>query len=93
MPAKDDMPSMVKRSPKKAQDTYVKTHDHAEEEYGQGERAHRTALAALKHSFEKSGDHWSRRRRRAQATPRPPVVAHQGEDRRRGWTRTPASST
>src|SRR3982750_227887 len=58
MPAKDDMPSTIKRSPKKAQDTYVETHDHAVEEYGEGERAHRTAFASLKHSFEKSGDHW-----------------------------------
>jgi cation transport regulator ChaB len=58
MPARDDMPSTVKRSPKKAQETYAKTHDHAVEEYGEGERAHRTAFASLKHSFEKSGDHW-----------------------------------
>jgi cation transport regulator ChaB len=58
MPARKDMPSTIERSPKKAQDTYVKAHDSAVEEYGEGERAHRTALAALKHSFEKVGDHW-----------------------------------
>ena len=58
MPAREDMPSTIKRSPKKAQDTYVKTHDSAVEEYGEGERAHRTAFSALKHSFEKVGDHW-----------------------------------
>jgi len=58
MPGKDDLPSTLKRSPKKAQETYAKTHDHAVEEYGEGERAHRTAFASLKHSFEKSGDHW-----------------------------------
>ncbi|MGI5240814.1 ChaB family protein [Dactylosporangium sp. CA-139066] len=58
MPARQDMPSTLKRSPKKAQDTYVKAHDSAVEEYGEGERAHRTALAAVKHSFEKVGDHW-----------------------------------
>ena len=58
MPARDDMPSTLKRSPKKAQDTYAKTHDSAVEEYGEGERAHRTAFSALKHSFEKVGDHW-----------------------------------
>jgi len=52
------MPGTLKRSPKKAQDTYVKTHDSAVEEYGEGERAHRTAFAAVKHSFEKVGDHW-----------------------------------
>src|SRR4051812_45161990 len=58
MPAKDDMPSTVKRSPEKAQETYAKTHDSAVEEYGEGERAQRTTFASLKHSFEKSGDHW-----------------------------------
>jgi len=58
MPARKDMPSTLRRSPKKAQDTYVETHDSAVQEYGEGERAHRTAFAALKHSFEKTGDHW-----------------------------------
>ena len=58
MPAKKDMPSTVQRSSKKAQDTWGKTHDSAVETYGEGERAHRTAFSALKHSFEKVGDHW-----------------------------------
>ncbi|GAB7046315.1 ChaB family protein [Catenuloplanes indicus] len=58
MPAREDMPSTLKRSPKKAQDTYAKTHDSAVEQYGEGERAHRTAFSAVKHSFEKVGDHW-----------------------------------
>src|SRR3954470_5306641 len=58
MPAREDMPSTLKRSPKKAQETYAKAHDSAVEEYGEGERAHRTAFAAVKHSFEKVGDHW-----------------------------------
>jgi cation transport regulator ChaB len=58
MPARKDMPGTLKRSPKKAQDTYVKAHDSAVDEYGEGERAHRTAFAAVKHSFEKVGDHW-----------------------------------
>jgi cation transport regulator ChaB len=52
------MPETLKRSPKKAQDTYVAAHDSAVEQYGEGERAHRTALSAVKHSFEKVGDHW-----------------------------------
>src|SRR3954469_11735143 len=58
MPSRKDLPGTLKRSPKKAQDTYLKTHDSAVQEYGEGERAHRTALAAVKHSFEKVGDHW-----------------------------------
>ena len=58
MPAKDELPSTLQRSPKKAQRTWSEAHDSAVEEYGEGERAHRTAFAALKHSFEKVGDHW-----------------------------------
>jgi len=58
MPASKVMPSTVKRSPAKAQRTWAKTHDAAVKEYGEGERAHRTAMGALKHSFEKVGDHW-----------------------------------
>jgi cation transport regulator ChaB len=58
MPAREDMPSTLKRSPQKAQDTYAETHDSAVEQYGEGERAHRTAFSAVKHSFEKVGDHW-----------------------------------
>src|SRR3954464_671251 len=58
MPSRKDLPGTLKRSPKKAQDTYVKAHDSAVKEYGEGERAHRTALSAVKHSFEKVGDHW-----------------------------------
>jgi cation transport regulator ChaB len=58
MPAKKEMPSTIRRSPAKAQRTWSKAHDSAVEEYGEGERAHRTAFSALKHSFEKVGDHW-----------------------------------
>jgi hypothetical protein len=52
------LPSTLKRSPKKAQETYIHTLESAEESYGDGERAHRTAFSSLKHSFEKVGDHW-----------------------------------
>ncbi len=58
MPGKEKLPGTLKRSPAKAQRTWAETHDAAVEEYGEGERAHRTAYASLKHSFEKVGDHW-----------------------------------
>lgn len=58
MPAKKEMPSTVRRSSAKAQRTWGKVHDAAVDEYGEGERAHRTAFSALKHGFEKVGDHW-----------------------------------
>jgi cation transport regulator ChaB len=55
---KEDLPGTVKRSPKKAQRTYAKALDSAHEQYDSEERAHRVAYAALKHEFEKVGDHW-----------------------------------
>lgn len=58
MPAKKDLPSTLQRSDEHAQDIYSETLDSAEDQYGDGERAHRTAFAALKHSYEKVGDHW-----------------------------------
>ncbi|MDH2427517.1 ChaB family protein [Sphaerisporangium sp. TRM90804] len=58
MPAKRELPSTLERSPKEAQETWIKAHDSAVQTYGEGERAHRTAFSALKHSFEKVGDHW-----------------------------------
>ena len=55
---KDELPGTIKRSPEKAQRTFAKAHDSAAETYGEGERAHRVAYSAVKHSFEKRGDHW-----------------------------------
>jgi cation transport regulator ChaB len=53
-----DLPSTLQKSPAKAKRTYRKAHDSAVDSYGEGQRAHRTAYSALKHSFEKQGDHW-----------------------------------
>ncbi|GAA3797668.1 MULTISPECIES: ChaB family protein [Amycolatopsis] len=64
MPGREALPSTLKRSSKKAQDTWVKTHDSAVETYGEGRRAHQTAYASLKHSFEKVGDHWEEKGRK-----------------------------
>ncbi|RWZ61547.1 cation transport regulator ChaB [Labedella populi] len=61
MPAEDELPSTIERSDKHAQALWSKTHDSAVESYGEGERAHRTAFAALKHEYEKVGDHWERK--------------------------------
>lgn len=58
MPGREELPSTLRRSPRKAQETWIRTHDSAVAEYGEGERAHRTAFGSLKHSFEKVGDHW-----------------------------------
>ena len=80
MPA-SKMPGTLKRSPKKAQRTYEKTLESAEEEYGDGERARRTAIAAVKHSFEKVGDHWEPK---AEKGPSDAQAARGGAPARRG---------
>ncbi|ONI63422.1 cation transport regulator ChaB [Leifsonia sp. ALI-44-B] len=61
MPASEELPSTLERSPKHAQAIWSKAHDSAVQEYGEGERAHRTAFAALKHEYEKVGDHWEKK--------------------------------
>jgi cation transport regulator ChaB len=60
VPKKDvNLPSTIERSDEHAQDIFRETLSSAEGTYGgDGERARRTAFAALKHSYEKVGDHW-----------------------------------
>jgi len=53
-----ELPSTVERSDQHAQATWSAVHDAALDQYGEGERAHRTAFAALKNTHEKMGDHW-----------------------------------
>jgi cation transport regulator ChaB len=62
--SKEDLPGTLKRSPKKAQRTYAETLDAAHEQYDSESRAHRTAWSAVKHSFEKKGDHWEAKDRK-----------------------------
>jgi cation transport regulator ChaB len=56
-----EIPSTLRRSPKKAQRTFAKAHDSAAGEYGDERRANQVAWAAVKHSFEKVGDHWEKK--------------------------------
>jgi len=81
MPAKDELPGTLKRSPAKARRTWSKAHDSAVETYGEGERAHRTAFSALKHSFEKVGDRWQPKKKKG---PSDPHAAKSGEAARKG---------
>ena len=78
---KSDLPDTLKRSPAKAQRTFIKAHDAAEEQYDDEERAHRTAYAAVKHSFEKVGDHWEEKDEKG---PSDPQAAKSGAAARRG---------
>ena len=56
-----ELPSTLRRSPKKAQRTFAKAHDSAADEYGDEKRANQVAWAAVKHTFEKVGDHWEKK--------------------------------
>jgi hypothetical protein len=81
MPADESLPGTLKRSPKKAQETWLKTHDSAVEQYGEGEQAHRTAFKSLKHGWEKVDDHWERK---DDAGPSDPRSTHRGKAARDG---------
>ena len=85
MPGKDELPDTLKRSPKKAQRTWIKAHDSAVETYGEGERAHRTAFSALKHSFEKVGDRWQAKKEKG---PSDPQAKKRGRAAREGPSET-----
>ncbi len=85
MPAREEMPRTIRRSPKKAQRTWAKAHDSAVESYGEGERAHRTAFSALKHSFEKVEDHWEPKDEKG---PSDPQAAKGGTAARKGAAKT-----
>ena len=61
---KSELPSTLQRSDGKAQRTFAKAHDSALQTYGSEQRAHRVAYEALKHSFEKVGDHWEPKKKR-----------------------------
>jgi cation transport regulator ChaB len=66
-----ELPSTLERSPKKAQDTYEAVLESAEKTYdGDEERAHRAAWGAVKHSFEKVGDHWEPKEHKGPSDPR-----------------------
>ena len=66
---KEDLPGTLKRSPAKAQRTYAETLDSAEETYDSEARAHQTAWSAVKHSFEKVGDHWEAKDKKGPSDP------------------------
>jgi cation transport regulator ChaB len=85
MPAREDLPSTLQRSDRKAQETWIKAHDSAVDTYGEGERAHRTAFSALKHTHEKVGDRWQPKQNKG---PSDPQAARGGAAARNRPTKT-----
>jgi ChaB len=69
MPGRDELPSTLRRSDAKAQRTWIKAHDNAVKQYGEGERAHQTAWAALERTHEKLGDRWVPKSTRGASNP------------------------
>jgi len=55
---KDELPSTLQRSGRKARQTFAETYDSAMEQYDDERRSYQTAFASLKHTHEKVGDHW-----------------------------------
>jgi cation transport regulator ChaB len=76
---REELPGTLKRSPKHAQDIYLETLESAHEQYDSEERAHRTAFAAVKHSYEKVGDHWEAKDEKG---PSDPQAARSGDSAR-----------
>jgi cation transport regulator ChaB len=67
---REELPDTLKRSDQHAQRIYMETLESAHEEYDSEERAHRTAFAAVKHSYEKVGDHWEPKAEKGPSDPR-----------------------
>jgi hypothetical protein len=78
-----DVPSPVARSDDKAVRTYEKTLESAEDTYGPGERSHRTAFAALKHTHEEVGDHWEPKEHRGPSDPQAAQGGRRSVEQRR----------
>lgn len=78
---KADLPGTLQRSPAKARRTYAKTLQSAEEQYDDESRAQRTAYSALKHSFEKMGDHWEPKDERGPSDPQARQTGKRARDR------------
>lgn len=60
-PKQNELPSTLQRSAAKAQRTFAKAYDAALDQYGSAKRANQVAWAAVKHAYEKVGDHWERK--------------------------------
>jgi len=60
-PKQSELPSTLQNSGGKAQRTFTKAYDAAIDQYGDEQRAHQVAFAALKHTHEKVGDRWQKK--------------------------------
>ncbi len=63
------LPRTILRSDVHAQHLWKKAHDSAVKTYGEGGSAHRVAYAALKHEYQKQGDHWVKKAEKGPSDP------------------------
>ncbi|MDP3794309.1 MAG: ChaB family protein [bacterium] len=63
------IPLTVSASSVQAQKLWEKTHDSATKTYGRGARAYRVAYAALKHSYQKEGGIWTKKKIKGPSNP------------------------
>jgi ChaB len=80
---RDDVPSTIARSDDKAVRTYKEVLESAEKTYGEGERARRAAMSALKHTHEKVGDHWEPKAEKGPSDPQAAAGEPEARDRPR----------
>jgi len=78
---KSELPSTVARSDKRARETFDQTRRSAEQTYDDPGAAARVAYSALKHGYEKVGDHWEPKERKG---PSDAQAARSGRRARRG---------
>ena len=83
---RSELPETIERSSAKAQRTFAKAHDRAVEQYGEGERAHRTAYAALKQTHERKGDRWVAKDKPGPSDPRSKQATTEAKRSGRGET-------
>lgn len=87
---KTEIPGTILRSEKHAQSLWKKAHNSAVRTYGEGGRAHRVAYAALKHEYEKKGDHWVSK---GWSGPSDPQAAQSARDKPKATARGKVAAT
>jgi len=92
-PKQGELPSTLRRSPRKAQETFTKAYDAALDQYHDEARANRVAFAAVKHTREKVGDRWEAKEPRDLRIRRLRAGRAPTENRRAASTPTPRSRT
>lgn len=85
------LPRTLQRSCDGAQRTFTETLESAQERYDDASRAYRAAYSALKHSYEKIGDHWEAKSEKGPSDERARSGGPNASGRARGGVNATAS--